>query len=478
MRDVTNYGKRFAPIAGSALLWVTLGACQELSGLDDLHPAADGAAGQDASQQSDGSGGASGMGGAGGSAGQAGASAGKGGGGGSAGKSGADGSAGKAGAGGSAGKGGADGGAGDIGTGGGAGSSGAGGNGGASGSGGNSGAGGSAGNSGSAGSGAGDAGPIADAGPTDGGGLGPDGGIVAAVIDRPTGIALSATDVYFASQGAGAILRCPKVGCRTSAPTVVIAGLHGPINIAVHGSSLFWRTEIGADGGSSRTVFHCPLGACDPATTSTIYSQVNGPSGQFGLATDGLDVYFAAGPQIMRSPAAGPDGGAASAVLLTDTTSGPTGAVALRSAMVYYTRRFGGIFRCPLSGCLPDAGASTSLVIGATSLFTVAIDDVNIYWSEYVFPGSGTEAAILMCPLPGCDRLSTRVVVSGAIGPFGVALDETSIYYTDYVGGRVVRAPKNIASGTCVANHLVACGGCGVVRCDGSCTCVSDAAPD
>jgi hypothetical protein len=292
---------------------------------------------------------------------------------------------------------------------------------------------------------------------------------IATGLKKPTGIALSASDVYWADETDGTISTCPKTGCGQSSPAIVVSAQARPHGIALHGSFLYW--VIQGDANTPTTTYRCALSAGGGPRTCRVMDIVDlglhapGPVNGVGIAVSDERVYVAAGtPSIPSCPVTG-CGDAGQTFL--DGVSGPKFGVALGATGVYYTREFGEVGVCPLDGCKP----SPTVLVHTTFPFAIAVDNERLYWSNYNPYSPGADAAIRTCPLAGCSVASSQVLAAGQLGPYAIAVDDDSIYYTDALNGRVERKPKNDFAHQCIANHLAACEACaGVVQCDGSCS--------
>ncbi len=308
------------------------------------------------------------------------------------------------------------------------------------------------------------------AGSGDAGSSGATGGLptIATAQAKPTGIALTETDVYWANWGDGTngqIVHCPKEGCGDNEPEVVISGLPRLRSIAISGSTLYWIDRGTPPEAISAQAYKCDLGACDAG--APLAFPFTAPFSQ--ITADADRVYLASYQDLRSCPVAG---------CRTDNLlllrSGRAVGVALGPSELF-AAGFNSVSSCPLSGCPAD----DPIIADLPDLFAVALDADRTYWSQLPLGNPLADptdpdaigGVIKACPRSGCDPAAATVMASGPILPFGLAVDETSLYYTDYRNGLVVRAPKDTIAADCSSTHYLGCGDCGgISRCDGTCT--------
>src|SRR6185369_18101421 len=122
---------------------------------------------------------------------------------------------------------------------------------------------------------------------------------------KPTGIALSATAVYWADEAMGTISTCPKTGCGATAPTIVVS-TPAPRGIALRGTTLYWSSPGQTDGATGPAIKKCTLGACAANQIVDLgFTSAGGPFGTVGVAADDQRVYSVGGPVIATCPVAG-----------------------------------------------------------------------------------------------------------------------------------------------------------------------------
>ena len=150
-------------------------------------------------------------------------------------------------------------------------------------------------------------------------------------------IAIDATNVYWANDGSGTIMKCALAGCGGS-PTVIVSSVIGPYGIAINASNVFWATGT--------QLLACDLDVCTAPTT---------------IAAD------------------------------TTVTTEPD-VIAADAQRIYWGSWAYGLRTCPVTGC----GALSPAAIGPTKdVGAVAIDATNVYWTTGMM-GSGD--AVDMAP--------------------------------------------------------------------------------
>jgi hypothetical protein len=180
------------------------------------------------------------------------------------------------------------------------------------------------------------------------------------------GLAVDATSVYWVDSKGGRVLACKKTGCGLS-PTVLASGQGGPSGIAVANGVAYWTNS------DSGTVSFCSVNGCG-GTPTVLVSGLSSPG---GIAALHSSVYF--------------------------IEAGDSGSIS----------------SCPSSGCVSPT------VIASVSGVLVAVDAVNVYWTD------GTEVS--SCPLAGCSGSPT--VLFSAKGATGIALDAANVYVTTDLSG-------------------------------------------
>ncbi len=289
--------------------------------------------------------------------------------------------------------------------------------------------------------------------------------VIAREQNKPTGIALSATDVYWANEAEGTIVRCPKTGCKTEIATVV-SGQFGIKGIALHGFTLYWSTTT--DVGVRATFKKCSLDHCgtvedaEPAPESAV--------GAFGVAAGPAGVFLAAHVALRRCDL----GGCADSGSHTIATADGIRGVALGSRVYFTTLGKKTVSSCPHTGCVSSADEQV-LVGNLAHPLGIAVDTERAYWTQTESETAGAGGTIRSCPLSGCTLADARLHAEGeSFGPYALAVDEDYLFYTDRANGQVVRIPKSsVRAPSCSPLFYAACEACrgGAIDCQGGCSC-------
>jgi hypothetical protein len=100
--------------------------------------------------------------------------------------------------------------------------------------------------------------------------------------------------------------------------------------------------------------------------------------------------------------------------------------VAMDATAVYFARAQNGIMRCLLPTC---AGGPTVFWSGSNQMTTgVAIDEVNVYWTNSQNGGAPVSGSVMTCPKTGCGAGPT-VLATGQNWPTSIAVWNGTAYW-------------------------------------------------
>lgn len=253
----------------------------------------------------------------------------------------------------------------------------------------------------------------------------------------PTGIAVDATDVYWANQGDGTVVKCPRSGCAGASPTVLASGQPSPRGVAVDSTTLYWMTSPATDAGSTfnARVVSCPKSGCTGSPTLIVERSVFYAN---DVHIDGDTLYYTAWPEVGTCPKTG-----CPANTPTFITSGAGPMSVEVAGTLIYLSRFGSsrVESCTLPAC----NSPTTLVSGVRAT-GIAIDGTSLFATDYdaigFGPDAGAERRIVKCPIAGCGTNAPVVVESGDISPYAIAVDAERLFHTNFEQGTVVSLPK------------------------------------
>jgi sugar lactone lactonase YvrE len=229
----------------------------------------------------------------------------------------------------------------------------------------------------------------------------------------------------------GATLRdAPVLRCllRYFAATQFPSPDQGSIRVTV---TLYFSTRF----PPSKAVEDAARRGVGASRAQVLASEQNRPS---GLAVDATSVYWSnSGGHPAFTRDAGPNGSimkvsvdGGSVTSLVSGLDSPS-AIAVDQANIYWTEWYGSVVkRLPLKG-----GEPITLASGKGALDNVVVDDTNVYWSDL---GRGT---VMKMPISG----GTPTAFAPAQKPSAIAVDRQNVYWTDLERGTVMKT--SIAGG-------------------------------
>jgi hypothetical protein len=290
------------------------------------------------------------------------------------------------------------------------------------------------------------------------------------------GLAVDDTNIYWTNIGTspnfydGTIMMMPKAG---GTVTTLASGQDFPKAITVHGGYVYWVNYDAANSGGAQS------GAVSRVSTSggTVTVIASGQAFPWDVAADDNNAYWTCNESnVVRSAPIG--GGTAKVIAQNCTNSGLTtcenpAGIAIDATNVYFADQLDYVWKVPLGGGTPavvgnaaNYGAGPAFValngstvfwsdaslnqfeyadaeiqsagISATTLnnvattnltraWSIAVDSSNVYWTEYVSPGSVKSVSQ--------SGGSITTLASGRTFPYSIAVDATNVYWTEYTSG-------------------------------------------
>jgi len=235
---------------------------------------------------------------------------------------------------------------------------------------------------------------------------------ISSVAPEPTldAFAIQGSSVYWANSADGdntVILQAPVGG--GAATTLASEPTFIPVGLAANATNIVWATE-GTEGTAAGTVVTVPLAGGAATTLATNQSAI-------AVAVDATNVYWKSDQSVIKAPLAG--GAIVTLCTLSASTAGAAFNIAVDATTVYWTGRdgtTGTLMKVPVGG-----GTATTLATGPSPFNALAIDATTVYFAS---------ADILSVPIVG--GAPTTLVAGYPAG--GLAVDATSVYWTYQIG--------------------------------------------
>jgi hypothetical protein len=247
-----------------------------------------------------------------------------------------------------------------------------------------------------------------------------DGGAMVTLADSQggTGVAVDANWVYWTSGIEPGVFKVPLAGgART---TLFNSGQ--PFLLASDATRLYWTDLEGPDAGTIQSISKTGTA---PITIAT------GQNNPWGIAVDatsaywtnnGTDVAMWKDGAVMKAPIAG--GGTPTVLASGSEVRAPQG-IAVDATHVYWTNSDGRIMKVPI-----DGGTPTTLASGLSGPpFTLAIDDVNVYFTKEYGTPTGPGYVMRVPKTGGCFM---ALAPGGNLQ--GIAVDAKNVYWADATG--------------------------------------------
>ena len=311
----------------------------------------------------------------------------------------------------------------------------------------------------------------------------------------PSGIALSATSVYWSNYNSWQILAVPKDG---GAITIVAhdatdgGEVAAPGNVQTDDKYVYWVDyEDNSDPTNAGRIARCPLVGCDGGPSQVIVTNLYYPS---TMSVDDAGIYWS-DLRYYVSRANKSDGG----VRILALSGGQIDSLALDTSYVYWADETGAVNRALKDAGGPDGSTYSTLFVSGANYFypyglavdginvyfandsdpdgliqvmpntgpgsgqpptfagslhrpiSIALDATNVYWIDVgTDPGDGgppfTDGTIMMCPKAGCPASGPTVLAQAQGQPQQIVVDDKAIYWTLYGttqnGGGVMKLAK------------------------------------
>ncbi len=229
-----------------------------------------------------------------------------------------------------------------------------------------------------------------------------------------------ASSYYSANESGWKIFRVDDSTCADTPPGVPGGGY----DFAADETTLYFTTWNG------NTVEAC-TGAC--ASPTTLWKAPTPNIFTMGIAVDATDVYWSTSHgEIYRCAKSGCAG---QPTLVMHVIVG-LDSIALDDVNVYAAGW--GLLSCPKSGCAQPKVLTTSVNAPTIPFAHLATDGVNVYWAR-ILAVSPSRGGVFRCPVTGC--LAPELIAATG-EPGGIAVDATRVYWSDTSSGTISSLPK------------------------------------
>jgi hypothetical protein len=262
----------------------------------------------------------------------------------------------------------------------------------------------------------------------------------------PSGIALSASNVYWANYNSWQILSVGKDG---GGITIVAhdatdgGEVAAPESVQTDDNYVYWvDNEDNSDPTNAGRIARCPLGGCDGGPSQVLVTNLYYPStmsiDDAGLYWSDLKYY------VFRANKS--DGGVQTLALGTAQVD----SLALDTSYVYWADESGNVNRTLKGASDPDGSPPPLYTSGASTFYPygLAVDGTNVY-----FANDDPNGLIQVMPVTGAGSAQPPAFAGSLQRPLSIALDATNVYWIDvgtdpgdggtpFTDGTIMMCPK------------------------------------
>lgn len=222
-------------------------------------------------------------------------------------------------------------------------------------------------------------------------------------------VTVDATNMYFAVGNDDTVHACPKSGCTTT----TLLGTGYTFNIVALGGQVYWGDF------STGKLWKCAAGGCNSDPVAIAVNQIS----MRGVWTDGADLYWSAGGNVMRCAPS------SCTPQVVRAGVGDVTTLAVDQGKVFWedpSSSIDAVHTCPVASC-------TSPSLFGTGTHSVNTSAGQVFW--------GNDGTIATCPVTGCT--GPQKVFAVADLPTSPVSDGTNVYFRDAQSYRILRCPSS-----------------------------------